>query len=79
MMEALKLVKREEKVSLTAAQQRIIDGYKVITDDDMEILRQKEDDLKIECASRNKHHKVYGMGRGAKYVWLGIVLSTNNS
>ena len=78
-MEALKLVKREEKVSLTAAQQRIIDGYKNITDDEMEILRQKEDDLKIECASRNKHHKEYGMGFRAKYIWVGIAIATHNS
>ena len=78
-MEALKLVKREEKVSLTAAQQRIIDEYKIITDDEMKILRQKEETLKKDCAARNKHHKEYGIGRGAKYVWLGIVLSTNNS
>ena len=78
-MEALKLVKREEKVSLTAAQQRIIDGYKIITDDEMRILRQKEDDLKIECASRNKHYKEYGMGFRAKYVWVGIWFSTHNS
>ena len=78
-MEALKLVKHEEKVSLTAAQQRIIDGYKVITDDEMEILRQKEEALKKDCAARNKHHKEYGMGFRAKYVWVGIGFSTHNS
>ena len=78
-MEALKLVKREEKVSLTAAQQRIIDGYKVITDDEMEILRQKEEALKKDCAARKNHHNEYGMGFRAKYVWVRIGFSTHNS
>jgi hypothetical protein len=75
-MEALKLVKREEKVSLTAFQQRIIDGYKVISNNEMRILRQKEDDLKMDCHERRNQLKI---GRGAKYVWLGIILSTHNS